>query len=79
MRFQPFVGIGPRRYFDLFSLSLGSGRVIRRKKKEARGAKESWTPGESWPRVPLSPLSYLERERLAAGLLAEVEGDERSS
>lgn len=58
--FLPFVGVGPRRYLDFFSLDLSSGRQIKRKgeddkpivaPKSARG-----------PRVPLTPLSYLERE-----------------
>ena len=29
--FLPFLGVGPRRYFDLFSLKLSSGREINRK------------------------------------------------
>lgn len=29
--FQPFVGIGPRRYFDLFSMNLGSSYDLQRK------------------------------------------------
>ena len=29
--FTHFVGVGPRRYFDLFSLSVGSGHELRRK------------------------------------------------
>ena len=32
--FEPFVGIGPRRFFDLFSLMLSSGSTIKRKLDE---------------------------------------------
>ncbi|MGD0831472.1 MAG: anti-phage dCTP deaminase [Terracidiphilus sp.] len=55
-----FVGIGPRRYFDLFSLNLSSGFELQRK---AGGRTLSLNQAKSWPRVPLSPLSYLQRER----------------
>jgi deoxycytidylate deaminase len=39
--FLPFIGIGPRRYFDLFSLKLSTGYPIERKeggKAESRGS-----------------------------------------
>jgi deoxycytidylate deaminase len=55
-----FVGIGPRRYFDLFSLNLSSGFVLERK---AGGQTFSPDMAKSWPRLPLSPLNYLQRER----------------
>ena len=35
LQFEPFVGIGPRRYFDLFSLKLSTGYPIERKSKES--------------------------------------------
>ena len=47
--FLPFVGIGPRRYLDLFSLDLSTGRKIKRRVSRP-------------PRVPMLPFSYLERE-----------------
>ncbi len=31
--FEPFIGVGPRRFFDLFSLTLSSGREITRHHK----------------------------------------------
>ncbi|MEX1368773.1 MAG: hypothetical protein AB1Z98_36935, partial [Nannocystaceae bacterium] len=56
-------GVGPRRFVDLFSLTLGSGRTIRRKQKGADGARYEWRRGAgSLPRLPLDPLSYLDRE-----------------
>jgi len=60
--FNHFVGIGPRRYFDLFSLNLSSGHELERKEN---GQKLILNSGESWPRIPLSPFTYIQRERLA--------------
>lgn len=62
-----FEGIGPRRFVDLFSLSLGNGRPVRRKEKGADGARIRWERGEgSLPRLPLDSRSYLEREDASA-------------
>ena len=67
VRFRAFEGIGPRRFLDLFSLSLGSGRPLSRKKKNADGARIDWERGrDSLPRLPLDARSYLEREDAAA-------------
>ena len=57
--FEPFVGVGPRRYFDLFSLRLSSGYVLRRKQE---GRISEWTKAAGVARVGLAPTSYLERE-----------------
>jgi deoxycytidylate deaminase len=58
--FVPFVGIGPRRYLDLFSLDLSTGRKIKRKEENGEAAfpKRVNRP----PRVPMLPFSYLDRE-----------------
>ena len=68
--FEPFLGIGPRRFFDLFSLKLSSGYTIERKENSSvvgwdlrRNAK---------PRVPMPPTSYLEREQLISKTLVSV-------
>ena len=55
--FEPFVGIGPRRYFDLFSLALGSGREIERKKD---GRKKDWD--RTVPKIQMAPVAYIARE-----------------
>jgi deoxycytidylate deaminase len=60
--FTHFVGIGPRKYFDLFSLNLSSGHELNRKDG---GQKLEIKAGQSWPRIPLSAFTYIERERLA--------------
>ena len=70
--FRAFEGIGPRRFIDLFSLTLGSGRPIRRKAKHQDGARVAWEAGaDSLPRLPLDPRSYLERETAAAGIFRQ--------
>ncbi len=58
--FLPFVGVGPRRYLDLFSLELSSGRRVERKNK--RGEPVVISKAKRPPRVPMISLSYLERE-----------------
>ncbi len=58
--FLPFVGIGPRRYMDLFSLELSGGRPVKR--KDDSGVPFTQLKESSPPRIPMTPLSYLERE-----------------
>lgn len=58
--FVPFVGIGPCRYLDFFSLQLSSGREITRKDGQNRLIVPEKT--DRPPRVPMVPLSFLERE-----------------
>lgn len=64
--FEPFVGVGAHRYIDLFSMRLGAGRPLKRK-DEAEGKVLQWrSSADQQLRAPMSPVSYLERERLAA-------------
>jgi deoxycytidylate deaminase len=78
--FEPFLGIGPRRFFDLFSMKLSSGYVIERK---ANGAILEWEQRrDSRPRVPMAPTSYLEREQLihkTLDLIFSVNQDQHGS
>lgn len=60
--FTPFVGVGPRRYFDLFSLALSRGFELQRKRD---GAMVKTSRSGSFCRVPMSPLSYIQREAIA--------------
>lgn len=72
--FRAFEGVGPRRFFDLFSLTLGSGRPLKRKKEDADGVRIEWQRGEgSHPRLPLDPRSYLGREDAAAIIFRQKE------
>jgi hypothetical protein len=66
VRYEAFTGIGPRRFVDLFSMTIGDGRSIQRKAKDQGGARVEWRAGDhSAPRVPLDPSSYLDREAAA--------------
>jgi deoxycytidylate deaminase len=58
--FLPFIGVGPRRYLDFFSLDLSSGRPVKRKGDDYKPVVPP--KADRPPRVPLIPLSYLERE-----------------
>lgn len=74
VKFEPFVGIGPRRFVDLFSMTLGSGRPVRRKRRDAGGARIDWRPGaDSAARLFLDPRSYLEREKATSQEIAANE------
>lgn len=55
----PFVGIGPRRYFDFFSLALRSGPQKRRK---SNGDIAKWKRNEACPAWPLPLSGYREAE-----------------
>ncbi|MDC0712048.1 anti-phage dCTP deaminase [Stigmatella sp. ncwal1] len=68
--FKPFVGVGPRRFFDLFSMKLSSGRPISR--KTPAGDSIAWPTAETTPRIPLRPYSYLENEVVASEELFEL-------
>ncbi len=71
--FVPFLGIGPRRFFDLFSLKLSSGYSVERKYD---GAMVPWNlRTNSRPRVPMVPASYLEREQIASATLNSLRTD----
>lgn len=67
VRFEPFMGIGPRRFFDLFSMNLSSGYDVIRKNKET-GKKQDWRPEKARLRVQMLPSTYLELEVEAANL-----------
>jgi deoxycytidylate deaminase len=60
VNFEPFVGVGPRRFFDLFSMSNGAGRPLRRKAPD--GNVVSWNPEIASLRIQMNPVSYLDRE-----------------
>jgi deoxycytidylate deaminase len=68
--FEPFLGIGPRRFFDLFSLKLSSGYTIERKADDGRVVK--WDQRHARPRVPMPPTSYIEREQLVSTRLNRI-------
>ncbi|WP_413836985.1 deaminase [Desulfobacula sp.] len=76
--FEPFVGVGPRNFFNLFSMKFGSGYPLKRKNKD--GTVSEWNKKNGRLRMQMLPCSYLEREDLAANLLSHYleEIDENS-
>ena len=67
---QPFTGIGPRKYTDLFSINLSSGEKLKRKDKY--GNIVEWKKETAKVRIPMLPSSYIEREGDAVGDLAKI-------
>lgn len=66
VHFDEFVGVGPRRFFDLFSLHLSRGRRIIRKQEDGGGAADGsavrWKRMDSRLRFQATALSYIEKE-----------------
>jgi len=69
VRFEPFVGIAPRRYEALFSTTTPEGTKIRRKDAAGRVIE-----GEAYVRISMSDRTYIQREADAASLLQELIG-----
>ncbi|MFO0935686.1 MAG: anti-phage dCTP deaminase [Gemmataceae bacterium] len=53
VHFDAFVGIGPRRFFDVYSMQLSSGYEIKR--KDENGNKISWKLDDSQLRLLMKP------------------------
>jgi deoxycytidylate deaminase len=64
VRFEPFLGVGPHRYVDLFSITSRAG-ILRDRKQKASGERIPWNPKTSVPKVEMIPLSYLDLEAKA--------------
>jgi len=70
--FEPFTGVGARRFLDLFSMNLGVGNKLRR--KDSDGNAVSWEQSSALPRVALLPESYRNVESSAAALFDRAGG-----
>lgn len=68
IHFEHFVGVGPSRYADIFSISA-MGRKLNRKNVDDK--RILFDPAKAQLRDPLSPNSYLDREMLVSDLLIE--------
>lgn len=77
VQFEAFVGVGPRRFFELFSLGLASG-ISTKKRKAPGGKKAHWQPETATVCTPLLPNSYLDREGVAYTELSEKTSEESS-
>jgi deoxycytidylate deaminase len=62
--FDPFVGVAPRRYNQLFTML--------RDRKTADGAVAQWNPNEASPRLAESPWLYTRSEQEALALLSDA-------
>jgi len=67
--FVPFVGIGPRKFFDLFSMRLSAGFELVRKKED--GSVFNWQRDDGYARMQMLPYSYLEKETTATKIFAQ--------
>lgn len=68
--FEPFTGVGARRFLDLFSMSLGDGSKLKRKNK--RGDTVEWKKEDAVARTSLLPKSYLDVEGAASDIWNDV-------
>ncbi len=64
--FEPFTGVGARRFLDFFSMSLGTGNKLKRKNKD--GSILEWKKQDAIIRVKLIPESYINIESAAASI-----------
>ncbi|MCG3182224.1 MAG: hypothetical protein ICCCNLDF_00286 [Planctomycetes bacterium] len=64
VRFEPFVGVGPGKYFDLYSMNLSAGWKLKRKNQD--GTAVEWKESTANARIQMLPESYLQLERKAA-------------
>ncbi|MCZ4374323.1 anti-phage dCTP deaminase [Vibrio diazotrophicus] len=69
VRFEPFVGVGPRSFYDLFSTNLGAGYPIKRKDSDGDAVK--WKESEAVLRMQMLSTSYIERETAAASAVSD--------
>lgn len=77
VRFEPFVGIGPHRYVELFSMTTSAG-VPRDRKTKVSGERIRWNAKTSAPKVAMLPLSYLDLEAKSLYQLKKFLGARRN-
>lgn len=63
--FLPFVGVGPRQFLNLFSLTLSAGEPVRRKERDSVNRAE-WRREAARPRVKSFGTSHTEHESVVA-------------
>ncbi|MBN2525994.1 MAG: dCMP deaminase family protein [Deltaproteobacteria bacterium] len=68
--FVPFVGVGPRKFFDLFSTKLSSGYVVKRKDSDGKIA--DWTKENASPRLNMTPIDYFQKEAIAVDIFSRI-------
>ncbi len=75
VRFKPFVGVGPRRFFDLFSITWGEGLLVKRKDK--KGNAVIWNSRKAIPRLQMRPEGYRDLETLASNVLEDAKEEKQ--
>lgn len=75
LRFKPFVGIGPRNFINLFSLSLGVGKEVVRKDADGKSYENEWDPKTATLRIRGIPSSYKYYEKEAANKIHQIKDD----
>jgi deoxycytidylate deaminase len=66
--FAPFVGVGPRQFVDLFSMTLSSGAKMKRK-KSGSAEKIEWSKKTALPRVKMYAFSHRDNEQAVRTIL----------
>lgn len=75
--FEQFIGIGPRRFFDLFSMTLSNGSEIIRKDSKGEAIDFEKKKSITLPRITMSMSSIMDQEELLAeGINIFFKGDE---
>ncbi|HCE3105552.1 TPA: cytidine deaminase [Vibrio parahaemolyticus] len=67
--FEPFVGVGPRSFLNFFSMTLGNGREIKRKKSS--GETVDWSRESAKLRLKPNPIQYIASEEFSSALTGE--------
>lgn len=75
LRFKPFVGIGPRNFANLFSLSLGIGTELTRKNFKGESIENDWNPKTAKLRIKGNPSSYKIHEVQAADKIHQIKDE----
>lgn len=71
VRFEPFIGVGPYRFIDLFSQKTRIGIKLKRKDKNT-GKVIEWQKDKASPRNPLLPTNYLDQEMMEIKKITEI-------
>lgn len=75
VRFEPFLGIAPHRFIDLFSMTTSAG--IPRDRKVKTGERIRWDARTSPPKIEMLPMSYLDLEAKALYQLKKLMSTEK--
>lgn len=71
VRFEPFAGVAPHRYVELFSMTTRTG-IPRDRKTRETGERIRFDAQHSAPRIEMLPLSYLDLEARALYQLKKI-------